>query len=187
LPRRYWQFSLRSRTGISGRQNREGSFEDREYPRFEPMRPLFCACGRVQRFESEPDGAWRPWRSLPAAIVDLAPANPTHCPAPIAASKGLGRDLCHVGFRGRFSNRPVGVKRFQTVHRHGVWVTRGRVLLSGIGTGPFHHGIRERGGTIYWAALPLAGPSDRADSPHPSSREGHIPPLGGTRASSYCD
>ena len=38
---------------------------------------------------------------------------------------------------------------------------------------PFHHGIRERGGTIYWAALPLAGPSDQANSPHPSSREGH--------------
>ena len=35
---------------------------------------------------------------------------------------------------GRFSNRPAGVKRFQTIHRHGVWVTRGRVLLSGIGT-----------------------------------------------------
>ena len=35
---------------------------------------------------------------------------------------------------GRFSNRPVGVKRFQTIHRRSVWVTRGRVLLSGIGT-----------------------------------------------------
>ncbi len=34
----------------------------------------------------------------------------------------------------RFSNRPVGVKRFQTIHRHGVGVTRGLVLLYGIGT-----------------------------------------------------
>ena len=33
-----------------------------------------------------------------------------------------------------FSNRPVGVKRFQTIHRHGVGVTRGLVLLYGIGT-----------------------------------------------------
>ena len=33
-----------------------------------------------------------------------------------------------------FSNRPRWVKRFQTIHRDGVWVTRGRVLLSGIGT-----------------------------------------------------
>jgi len=38
----------------------------------------------------------------------------------------------------------------------------------------FHHGIRRRGGTIFWAALPLsAGPSGHANSPHPSSREGH--------------
>ena len=34
----------------------------------------------------------------------------------------------------RFSNRPVGVKRFQTIHRHGVDVARGLVLLFGIGT-----------------------------------------------------
>src|SRR5215472_3356521 len=34
----------------------------------------------------------------------------------------------------RFSNRPAGVKRFQTVHGSGVDVTRGLVLLYGIGT-----------------------------------------------------
>jgi hypothetical protein len=34
----------------------------------------------------------------------------------------------------RFSNRPVGVKRFQAVHDSGVDVTRGLVLLYGIGT-----------------------------------------------------
>ena len=41
---------------------------------------------------------------------------------------------------------------------------------------PFHHGIRRRGGTIYWTALPSVerqDPSDIANSPHPSSREGH--------------
>ena len=38
---------------------------------------------------------------------------------------------------------------------------------------PFHHGIRRRGGTIFRAALPSAGPSGHANSPHPSSREGH--------------
>src|ERR1700758_5747827 len=38
---------------------------------------------------------------------------------------------------------------------------------------PFHHGIRGRGGTIFVAALPSAGPSGHANSPHPSSREGH--------------
>ncbi len=33
----------------------------------------------------------------------------------------------------RFSNRPVWVKRFQTVHDYGVDVARGLVLLFGIG------------------------------------------------------
>jgi hypothetical protein len=34
----------------------------------------------------------------------------------------------------RFSNRPFGVKRFQTVHRCSVDVAHGLVLLFGIGT-----------------------------------------------------
>ena len=34
---------------------------------------------------------------------------------------------------GCFSNRPVGVKRFQTIHHHSVDVARGLVLLFGIG------------------------------------------------------
>src|SRR5450759_1995700 len=34
----------------------------------------------------------------------------------------------------RFSNRPFGVKRFQTIHHCSVEVTRGLVLLFGIGT-----------------------------------------------------
>ena len=38
---------------------------------------------------------------------------------------------------------------------------------------PFHHGIRRRGGAIFRSALPSAGPSGHANSPHPSSREGH--------------
>ncbi len=41
---------------------------------------------------------------------------------------------------------------------------------------PFHHGIRGRGGTIFGSALSFrrtAGPSGHANSPHPSSREGH--------------
>ena len=33
-----------------------------------------------------------------------------------------------------FSNRPVGVKRFQTIHHYSVDVARGLVLLFGIGT-----------------------------------------------------
>jgi hypothetical protein len=41
---------------------------------------------------------------------------------------------------------------------------------------PFHHGVRGRGGTIYWTAFAVSlttGPSGHTNSPHPSSREGH--------------
>jgi hypothetical protein len=34
----------------------------------------------------------------------------------------------------RFSNRPFGVKRFQTIHHYSVDVAHGLVLLFGIGT-----------------------------------------------------
>jgi hypothetical protein len=34
----------------------------------------------------------------------------------------------------RFSNRPVGVKRFQAIHHYSVEVAHGLVLLFGIGT-----------------------------------------------------
>src|SRR5882724_2131694 len=50
----------------------------------------------------------------------------------------------------RFSNRPFGVKRFQTIHHHSVDVARGLVLLFGIGTralvwGFFCQGVRKSG------------------------------------------
>jgi hypothetical protein len=43
-------------------------------------------------------------------------------------------DITAVLIDVRFSNRPVGVKRFQTIHGCGVDVARGLVLLYGIGT-----------------------------------------------------
>jgi hypothetical protein len=75
---------------------------------------------------------------------------------PDVAYGSLG-DVCSATNYVRFSNRPVGVKHFQAIHRCSVDVARGLVLLSGIGTGPFHHGIRGRGGTIFTAALPSDG------------------------------
>jgi hypothetical protein len=77
---------------------------------------------------------------------------------------------------GRFSNRPVGVKRFQTIHHHSVDVSRGLVLLFGIGTkalpswDPRTRRNNLSGGL---AVSRTAGSSDQANSPHPSSREGH--------------
>ena len=54
--------------------------------------------------------------------------------------------------------------------------------------GPFHHGIRGRGGTIYWAALPSDERQVQADKRthliHRPARD-ILPPLGGARVSSY--
>ena len=49
---------------------------------------------------------------------------------PLLAQSGHPTALSDV----RFSNRPFGVKHFQTVHRCSVDVTHGLVLLFGIGT-----------------------------------------------------
>jgi hypothetical protein len=53
--------------------------------------------------------------------------------------------------------------------------------------GPFHHGIRRRGGTIFWAALPSdewqVQATERTHLIHRPARD-IIPPLGGARVSS---
>ena len=78
---------------------------------------------------------------------------------------------------GRFSNRPFGVKRFQTIHHHcNVDVARGLVLLFGIGTWALPSwDSRTRWNNLMGglAVRQMAGPSDQTNSPHPSSREGH--------------
>src|SRR5450756_3015738 len=54
--------------------------------------------------------------------------------------------------------------------------------------GPFHHGIRRRGGTIFWSALPSVERQDQADMRthliHRPARD-ILPLLGGTRVFSY--
>ena len=57
----------------------------------------------------------------------------------------------------RFSNRPFWVKRFQTIHGTVSMSLAGSCFSSESAPGPFHHGVRERGGTIFWAALPSIG------------------------------
>jgi hypothetical protein len=84
--------------------------------------------------------------------------------------------VCSAIRNVRFSNRPVGVKRFQTIHRSGVDVARRLVLLFGIGTKALPswdsrtRRTNLRGGL---AGRLMAGPSGHTISPHPSSREGH--------------
>ena len=55
----------------------------------------------------------------------------------------------------RFSNRPFGVKHFQTVHRCSVLMSlAGSRFSSDSALRPFQYGIRRRGGTIFGSTLP---------------------------------
>src|SRR5262245_57312473 len=84
----------------------------------------------------------------------------------------IAASLRHV----RFSNRPIGVKRFQTIPQHSVDVARGLALLFGIGTRALPSwDSRTRRNNLYrgLAVLRTAGPSGHANSPQPSSRKGH--------------
>ena len=75
-----------------------------------------------------------------------------------------------------FSNRPIEVKRFQTIHHHSVDVARGVVLLFGIGARALPSWVSRTGRNNLLgglAVLQTAGPSRHTNSPHPSSRKGH--------------
>ena len=78
-------------------------------------------------------------------------------------------------FYVRFSNRPFGFKRFLTIHHLSVNVARGLVLLYGIGTKalPSWDSKTRWNNLLGGLVVSLTGPSGRANSPHPSSREGH--------------
>ena len=98
--------------------------------------------------------------------------------SPLGRSLGdMATRLAHV----RFSNRPFGVKRFQAIRHCSVDVTHWLVLLSEIGTGALPSwDSRTRRNNLYHglAIRRTAGPSDRTNSPHPSSREGHLSTAG---------
>ena len=82
---------------------------------------------------------------------------------------------------GRFSNRPFWVKRFQTIHQCSVGVAHGLVLLFGIGTKalPSWESRTRRNDLLDGLAVRrTAGTSDQTNSPHPSSREGHLSTVG---------
>src|ERR1039457_2647249 len=77
----------------------------------------------------------------------------------------------------RFSNRPVGVKHFQTIHHCSVDVAHGLALLFGIGTEAvpsWDSRIRRNNLCGGLTVRVTAGPSGQTNSPHPSSREGHL-------------
>src|ERR1700693_356979 len=83
---------------------------------------------------------------------------------------------CAVRSNVCFSNRPFGVKHFQTIHHCSVDVAHGLVLLFGIGTralSSWDSKTRWNNLLVGLAARRTVGPSRHANSPHPSSREGH--------------
>ena len=83
----------------------------------------------------------------------------------------------------RFSNRPLGSSAFRPSTTAVFDVARGLVLLFGIGTKALPSGdskTRWNNLTGGLAVRLMVGPSGHAISPHPSSREGIIPPLGGS-------
>jgi hypothetical protein len=102
-----------------------------------------------------------------------------HCPDFVAAHEsgsGTSRHFAATQHFDRFSNRPFGVKHFQTVRRCGVDVARGLLLLFGIGAKAlpsWDSKTRRNNLSGGLAVRRTAGPSDQANSPHPSSREGH--------------
>ena len=88
------------------------------------------------------------------------------CPADV---QGPRNDVC-------FSNRPFGVKHFQTIRCRSVDVAHGLVLLFGIGTKalPAWDSMTRWNNLMDGLAVRVTvGPSRHANSPHPSSREGH--------------
>ena len=93
----------------------------------------------------------------------------------VARRRSFRPAFCHSS-NVRFSNRPVWVKRFQTIHCCSVDVARGLVLLSGIGSWALPSWGSRTGWTNLLGGLAVGltvGPADIAISPHPSSREGH--------------
>ncbi len=112
------------------------------------------------------------WRVLPKPIVWLLALG--------ATMSVLGHSrLSHpapVPLNVRFSNRPFGVKHFQTIHRCSVDVAHGLALLFGIGTRalPSWDPRTRWNNLLRGLSVRLTiGPSGHANSPHPSSREGH--------------
>ena len=81
----------------------------------------------------------------------------------------------------RFSNRPIRVKHFQAIHHYSVDVARGLVLLFGIGTKAVPSWDSKTRRNNLFRGLTVrrtVGPSGHANSPHPSSREGHHSTVG---------
>src|SRR6187399_1573256 len=86
-----------------------------------------------------------------------------------------------------FSNRPFGVKHFQTVHHCDVDVARGLVLLSGIGTKALPSWVSKTRWNNLSGGLTVERRQVQADIRHLIHRPARdiFPPLGGALVFSY--
>src|SRR5664279_280875 len=78
------------------------------------------------------------------------------------SAAGSYASVQHCPRHVRFSNRPFGVKRFQTIHHCNVDVAHGLVLLFGIGTGALPSWDSKTGWNNLYRGLAVrrtAGPS----------------------------
>jgi hypothetical protein len=72
----------------------------------------------------------------------------------LTAAYGPSRYIALPHELGRFSNRPSGSSTFRLSATSVSMSLTGSRFSSDSAPRPFHHGIRRRGGTIYWASLP---------------------------------
>ena len=101
-----------------------------------------------------------------------------------AVERGGGRVLPDmtaslIGRSGSSAFKP-STTTFQTIHRYSVDVARGLVLLFGIGAWalPLWDSKTRRNNLMGGLTVSVtAGPSGQTNSPHPSSREGHLSTL----------
>ncbi|MGO9046229.1 MAG: hypothetical protein ACLQFW_04975 [Xanthobacteraceae bacterium] len=111
-------------------------------------------------------------------IVTLWISNAEH---PVPADMKSGLHVC-------FSNRPLGVKHFQTIHRYRVDVAHGLVLLFGIGTKALPSWVSKTRRNNLSRGLAVKRQQVQADVRthliHRPARD-IVPPLGGSRFSSY--
>src|ERR1019366_5275335 len=113
------------------------------------------------------------WAAVPFDLRQRSPSLKSARRMSAFGGKAKVRTYLHVRF---FSNRPFGVKRFQAIHPSNVDVAHGLVLLFGIGTRalPSWDSKTRRNNLMGGLAVSrTADPSRHANSPHPSSREGH--------------
>jgi hypothetical protein len=121
---------------------------------------------------------WRRWQSICKRLLtrdERGGSRPTWQTVPMSAFGGKA-DMTWTCADVCFSNRPIGVKRFQAIHHCGLDVTRGLVLLYGLGARALPSwDPRTRWNNLLsdLSVKRTVGPSRHANSPHPSSRQGH--------------